>query len=284
MNYDLLAALEEKNINSTAYVIAMEEGIFDTITSGILNTVQNTSKLISRKRSVLVDLLYSVGTLSEPKEIKKFLHKSNKIIDTVPYMDVADVLVPNFVGLQTDLKTLTKLVENYSVVVDKKAFKALDHIDTVISNFIGDEQTRTSFKQDKEITLLDDEFNKPFKKELQAMFDPKDKSETVKLSKLFKSNSDLKDTLTMLVKIDNSINDKDLLKLNKQVEKIKKKSDILLKLLESGEVKASKDALNNLVKSLDTTANFLTNLSNLWYTYSTIMNLALKVKEIYETA
>ena len=265
-------------------IIGLEDGILTSMKNKLTDTIVGLQKKISTRTSGFKGFLYERGTIGLINDIKKFESSSKKIIDPVSYKDIDIAEVNTIVGLKTDLKDITELTSIYFINLKKDAPKVLDRLDDIVSMFIGDDGFRKSFKDlTPELKKADKKFNVDLTNELKKRFDITNKEEKTQLHKIVRSNSELKEILSLLVTINKNFTDKDVLKLNKQIDKIYKKIDMLVRMLENENISASKESIENLVLAISITANYITSISNLYYLHTQVMSTILNIKDVYKT-
>jgi len=264
-------------------IVGLENGLFSSLKLKLNETASEISNKINTRTHGFREFLYERGSLASVKKITDFDRKAKKIIDTKEYSDMSMIQLPAVHGLTTDLYTLTEKLSPYFTNLKKNSMKNLEEMDDVISNFIGDKEFRKSFKVSKtSFEEINEKFNIKLDKDLKSMFSTKDKSEFVSLGKLVRSNNELKGTLKNIIYINDNFTDKDLIKLNKKIDSIQKKIEMLVKMLNIDEVEASKEAIQGVVTALSTVANYVSSVSNLYYVHMTAMDVMLKIKEVYE--
>ncbi len=260
--------------------IALEDGFIKNIKDKIYTFTTGISDKINTRTHGLKGFLYERGSIAEVKELNTFYKKFDKLTKDKTFEDLEFIQIPTIIGLEAPLVTLVKLNSRYFVDLRKNAFKYLDTIDTLIADFIGDSESRKSFKdRTKEIISLDNEFNIKLQEELAGIFNVRNKEEFINYGKMVRSKNELKEILHVVGIINETFSDKDLIKLNKEIVGIVKRIDSLIKLISMNEDDISKEALVNVVSALEVLSNYITSISNLYYIHVRTMDVLTKIRK-----
>jgi hypothetical protein len=265
----------------TLVLEGLEEGIFKSLTDSIKKQVSIASDEVKKTYSTFGDFVYSFGKLQTPSKIVKLRRDLPDIISKRTYQDIHTYRVPTIPGLAVDLVTLTNALNGYFSNYDN-IYNEIDRLDTLISELLATSGKRKSFKKtSEELSDYRKKFVDEPKKNFKGFFDPRDYRESTKLETLIYSNDDLITVTDNLITIDSYIDDKSIMKLNKIINNIYKKTLMLTEDIDSG-VEYSNVGLESLIDLLDIFSKSMTTVSTYFFIYSKTMDLTLKLPEVYE--
>jgi len=260
----------------------LEDGFVNSLIDRVKKGLTSTYKDVNKSFGLFNDFLYNLGTINTPKKIRN-LRKSFADIEDVPYVNIHLYSTMTLQGLRVPLSEVSEhLLNFFTSLENNKIYKELDKLDTDISMFLSKTDYRKSFSNDNVLieNIREELVNKPKVNMLKAI-DSSNKNEYVKVEDLISSNNDFKNTLDLLIEIDDKISDKDILKLNKLINKIYKKIKLLQEKLDSG-LEFSKIGLENLISLLGLYSEIMTTISMYFYVYSKIMDVTLELGEVYK--
>jgi len=270
---------------NTSYntIEGLEEGFISSIIDKVKSSVISTFKDVDKSFGLFSDFLYNLGTINTPKQIKKIKKNFRKDINPIPYSSVYKFETLTLQGLRVPLSEVSGYILAFFTELDNKSiFKSLDELDTKISKYISKNDYRRSFKNDNSDM-------KDFKKKLLdnprvnflKAINPSDKLEYKRVEDLVNSNSDFEKTLDILIDIDSKINDKDILNINKTINKIYKKLQILHEQLDEG-LDFSKNSLESLIELIDMYSKLMTTISMYFYVYTKVMEVIIELEKTYK--
>ena len=279
----LLRSKEELKIVRESLVdISLEEGFIKSVTDKISSSFSDSKETLTNNKNSLVEFLEGIGSISLIKDIRKINNNSEKLSKNVVYRLIDGHQIPTIVGLQTRLIFPVNLVNIELTHVVKNYAKTIDAIDTRLAKFIGDPEVRKSFKKPTKNIDSILNFNTSVKSSLNDMFNLNDIEDMKPLNKLIGNNSEYVTILSTINDTNDTIDDKFIIAVKKDVTVLSERLDIIYTIIKSKELLVTKETLSGLIDAVDAASNYISTISGLYYLHIQSSEVMLTVEKIYK--
>lgn len=256
-----------------------EVGILSSISQRLEMNISRYGSQYQALRNGLYNLVGYKGTIESIKKVRKLNKDIDKVLGDTYLASLGTEVIPTIEGLSTKLPIFTAELKQLFSEINVYGITMLEELDSKIADFISNGDTRKAFIQLNSDIETANRFNKDAVAFIQRNINNTG-NETATLSSIVGNNNEYKDSLKNIVDTINLFSNKDLSNIEKVVEKIEDRFDILIRVLKDKEENMTKESVEALVNTLDVLSKFLTNLSSIYYLHVRSLDLALTIKSL----
>lgn len=206
-----------------------------------------------------------------------------KVLNNLSYSTIETARVMSPVGIQTNLLDLSKDLKESIALIDDKLFDSLDRLDVLVSNVLRDENYRLQTKPlkiDSDAIAYADRLYAILNKHIS----PKLIEDTRLVKEILPNLSCLKDIYDNLLSLSELTSINRLNEINKLIENVYSKVEVMLMEIKHNKFELSKSVLNKLAVDLENNAKLVTVSINTIYLYNqcvlSMNNMIKKFKNV----
>lgn len=206
-----------------------------------------------------------------------------KVLNNLSYSTIETARVMSPVGIQTNLLDLSKDLKESIALIDDKLFDSLDRLDVLVSNVLRDENYRLQTKPlkiDNDAIAYADRLYAILNKHIS----PKLIEDTRLVKEILPNLSCLKDIYDNLLSLSELTSINRLNEVNKLIENVYSKVEVMLMEIKHNKFELSKSVLNKLAVDLENNAKLVTVSINTIYLYNqcvlSMNNMIKKFKNV----
>lgn len=249
---------------------------FESFVKGISQFFQGKLKIISGLFGTNQDRLKNTRDKTEMSLIvKELVNKKismQKAIKTIQYSDIKDTLTPTVVGLNVDMLSAAKAIQNVFTVIHEDCIPALEDLDTYISKVLSDSDTRlttTPARLDERLIKRTNELQKV----LEDIISTRKVADATQFKELFRNMNTVEDTFNLIVNLSFSPTLDDMKHVDGIIQGIVQRINTLVDEMKDRDYEISKTVLNKVSNDVENGAKCVTVIMSHIHFYNQLVGI-----------